>query len=77
VPCGFFPHKYLGVPLHYDKLRREDIQPLVDNILKWVGSWRGKLLSHAAKITLIQSCLASVQFIYFPLLSFPSGPSKF
>jgi hypothetical protein len=30
---GNFPFKYLGVPLHYDKLRREDIQPLVDKII--------------------------------------------
>jgi hypothetical protein len=31
---GEFPFKYLGVPLHYDKLRKEDIQPLVDMIIK-------------------------------------------
>jgi hypothetical protein len=29
-----FPFKYLGVPLHHDKLRREDIQPIVDKIIK-------------------------------------------
>jgi hypothetical protein len=33
-PVGDFPIKYLGVPLHYSKLRREDLQPLVDKILK-------------------------------------------
>ena len=31
---GQFPMKYLGLLLHFDKLRREDLQPLVDNILK-------------------------------------------
>jgi len=31
---GQFPFKYLEVPLHYAKLRREDIQPVVDKILK-------------------------------------------
>jgi hypothetical protein len=31
---GSFPFKYLGVPLHYDKLRREDIKPTVDKIMK-------------------------------------------
>jgi hypothetical protein len=30
---GEFPFKYLGVPLHYEKLRREDIQPIVDNVV--------------------------------------------
>jgi hypothetical protein len=33
-PLGSFPIKYLGVPLHYDNLARDDIQPLVDKILK-------------------------------------------
>lgn len=27
---GTFPIKYLGIPLHYNKLRREDIQPIMD-----------------------------------------------
>ena len=31
-PVGSLPIKYLGIPLHYDNLRREDIQPLVDKI---------------------------------------------
>jgi hypothetical protein len=31
---GYFPMQYLGVPLHHSKLRREDIQPVVDKILK-------------------------------------------
>lgn len=31
---GKFPIKHLGIPLHYDKLMREDIQPLIDKILK-------------------------------------------
>ena len=29
-PVGSFPLKYLGVPLHFDNLSRDDIQPLVD-----------------------------------------------
>ena len=64
---GNFPIKYLGIPLHFSKLRREDLQPLVDNFLKRLAGWRGKLLSSAAKWELVQSCLASIP-IY--LLSF-------
>jgi hypothetical protein len=37
-PVGSLPLKYLGMPLHYDKLKRGDIQPLVDKILKRVAS---------------------------------------
>ena len=39
---GSFPIKYLGIPLHYDKLRREDIQPLIDKIMKRIAGWRGE-----------------------------------
>lgn len=31
---GAFPFKYLGVPLHYKNLRREDLQPVIDRIIK-------------------------------------------
>lgn len=36
---GFFPLKYLRVPLHYTKLRREDIQPVIARVV--VGSLEG------------------------------------
>jgi hypothetical protein len=35
---GSFLFKYLGVALHYSKLRREDIQPIMDKIVKRVAS---------------------------------------
>jgi mannosylglycoprotein endo-beta-mannosidase len=34
---GSFPIKYLGVLLHYDKLRKEDLQPIIDKILKRIA----------------------------------------
>jgi hypothetical protein len=34
---GAFPIKYLGIPLHHDKLRREDLQPLIDKILNRIA----------------------------------------
>jgi hypothetical protein len=34
---GTFPIKYEGIPLHYTKLRREDIQPLIDKVLKRIA----------------------------------------
>jgi hypothetical protein len=43
-PIGSLPMKYLGVPLHVDRLRREDIQSVVDKIVKKIAGWRGRLL---------------------------------
>jgi hypothetical protein len=36
---GALSFKYLGIPLHYEKLRREDIQPVVDKIIKRIAGW--------------------------------------
>jgi hypothetical protein len=38
-PIGKFPFKYLGVPMHYGNLRREDIQPVIDKIIKGIAGW--------------------------------------
>jgi hypothetical protein len=35
---GKFPMKYLGVPVHYTKLRKEDLQPIIyKNLKKFTG----------------------------------------
>jgi hypothetical protein len=70
-----FPLKYLGVPLHYSKLRK-DLQPLIDSILKRAAGWRGTLLSYAARITLIQSCLSSIPAYLLSAIKFPSWTIK-
>jgi len=68
---GQFPFKYLEVPLHYAKLRREDIQPVVDKILKWVAGWKVRLLSYGGKLTLLKSCLASIPIYLMSVIKFP------
>ena len=68
---GHFPIKYLGVPLHYTKLNREDIQPVVDKMIKRIAGWRGKLLSSAGKLTLLKSCLASIPIYLLSVIKFP------
>jgi hypothetical protein len=50
---GSFPVKYLGLPLHFNKLRREEIQPLIESLLRRITGWRGILLSTIAKRVLI------------------------
>jgi hypothetical protein len=75
-PVGSFPLKYLGVPLHFDVLSRDDIQPLVDKILKKIAGWRGKLLSLAARAMLIQTCLASIPVYLLSFIKFPKWAIK-
>jgi hypothetical protein len=66
-PMGSLPFKYLGVPIHFKKLKREDVQPLVDRLVKSIAGWRERLLAYSNRLVLIKSCLASV-LVY--LLSF-------
>src|ERR1043165_2933065 len=68
---GSFPIKYLGIPLHYEKLSKEDIQPLIDKILKRIAGWRGKLLSYRGRLILIHACLASIPMYLLSFFKFP------
>jgi hypothetical protein len=70
-PVGTFPVKYLGIPQHYTKLSREDLQLLVDKIIKRITGWRGKLISRAGRIILIKTCLASIPLYLLSFIKFP------
>jgi hypothetical protein len=67
---GKFPGKYQGLPLHTRKLRRVDVQPLLDKIGTRIPGWKGKLLSMAGRETLVKSVL-TLQTIYH-LTGFPA-----
>jgi hypothetical protein len=49
-----FPGKYLGLPLHTWKLRRVDVQPLLEKIGGRLPGWKGKLLPTAGRETLVK-----------------------
>jgi hypothetical protein len=68
---GSFPITYLGIPLHYNKLRREDLQPLIDKIIKRIAGWRGKLLNHVGKLILIRTCLVNIPVYLLSFFKFP------
>jgi hypothetical protein len=66
-----FPFTYLGVPLHF--VRKEDLKPIVDKIIKRIAGWRGKLLSYRGRLILLQACIASIP-IYISRVGFDFDP---
>jgi len=73
---GDFPIEYLGVPLHYTKLTRKDLQPMVDKIIKRIAGWRGRLLSYAGRLVLLKACLASIPIYLLSIIKFPKWAIK-
>jgi hypothetical protein len=67
---GDFPFKYLGVSLHHEKLKREDIQPVVDKTINRIPEWKGRLLSYSARQTLLKACLTSIPIYLMSIIKF-------
>jgi len=44
-----FPIKYLGISLSVGKLRKSDLQPLVDKVADALPIWKAKFLTKAAR----------------------------
>ena len=54
-----FPGKYLGLPLHTRKLRKIEVQPLLDKIGAKLPGWKGKIMSSVGRETLVKTVLSS------------------
>ena len=54
-----FPGKYLGLPLHIRKLRKVEVQPLIDKIGARLLGRKGRFLSTAGRETLVKTVLSS------------------
>jgi hypothetical protein len=44
-----------GVPIHFEKLKREELQPVVNKLIKRVVGWRGGVLAYSSRLVLIVS----------------------
>jgi hypothetical protein len=52
-----FTGKYLGLPLHFGRLRKVDLQPLIDKIAAKLTGWMGKNLARSGRVTLARTVL--------------------
>lgn len=57
--------------MHYDKLKREDIQPIIDRIIKGISGWLGRYLTYKGKIILLCACVISIHAYLMSVIKFP------
>ncbi|WVZ90234.1 hypothetical protein U9M48_036551 [Paspalum notatum var. saurae] len=74
--AGNFPINYLGIPIHYRKLRNSDWVKVEKRFLKKLNSWKGKHLSIGGRLTLINSVLTSLPMYMMSFFSIPKGVLK-
>jgi hypothetical protein len=67
---GTLPFKYLVVPIHFEKLKREELQLVVDKLIKRVAAWRGRLLAYSSRLILIKTCLANIPVYLLSFIKF-------
>ena len=73
---GSLPFKYLGIPIHYRKLKNGEWKPVVDRFERKLSSWIGKLLSYGDRLILINSALTSLPMFMLSFLEVPKGVRK-
>jgi hypothetical protein len=73
---GSLPFRYLGIPIHFRKLKNGEWKPVEDRFEKKLSSWIGKLLSYGDRLILINSILTSLPMFMLSFLEIPVGMRK-
>jgi hypothetical protein len=53
------------------ELRKEDLQPFIEKIIKRIAGWKGRLLSYACRLMLLKACLVSTPIYLLSIVKFP------
>ena len=59
-PIKSFPCTYLGLPLHFRKPGRVEVQPLIEKVAARLSGWKGRLLNKASRLRLVNAVLTSI-----------------
>lgn len=71
-----FPCKYLGLPLHTRKLRKVELQPLVDKVGSRIPGWQGRFFTSAGREVLVKNTLSSTPIYHLTILQQNKWPYK-
>ena len=71
-----FPIRYLGIPIHFRKLRNAEWRKVEERFERRLGSSKGKHLSIGGCLTLIISVLSSLPMYMMSFFALPKGVQK-
>ena len=55
-----FPIKYLGIPLPIKRLKKSELQPIVDKVVTGLPPWKANLLIKAGRTVLVRVKLSAI-----------------
>ncbi|WVZ94534.1 hypothetical protein U9M48_040415, partial [Paspalum notatum var. saurae] len=55
-----FPCIYLGVPLHFKKLKKNEEQLIIDKVAARIPKWKGNMLNLARRAVLVKATLSAI-----------------
>jgi hypothetical protein len=73
---GSLPFRYLGIPIHFRRLKNGEWKLIEDRFEKKLSSWLGKLLSYGDRLILINSSLTSLPMFMLSFFEIPKGVRK-
>jgi hypothetical protein len=73
---GTLPFKYLGIPIHFRKLKNGEWKPIEDKFEIKLSSWIGKLLSYGDHLILINYVLTSLPLFRLSFFEISKGVRK-
>jgi hypothetical protein len=73
---GFFPIKYLGVPVSASRIQVSNWQKLEDKLCKKLDTWQGNSLSIGGRTILINSSLSNTAIYHMSMFLLPKTTLK-
>jgi hypothetical protein len=75
-PLSDFPCTYLGLPLHYKKLPKATLQPLLQRIGNRLPGWKRNLISYPGRELLVKTVLSAMPTHFLTVYKLPKWAEK-
>jgi hypothetical protein len=71
-----FPCIYLSLPLHYKRLPKHMVLPLLQKIGNWLPGWKRNLLTYPGRELLVKTVLSSISTHFLMVYKLPAWAEK-